>query len=470
MKPRLYQEIRDQEIRPEKDEIRGKATGFDYEEIWEENRGLNRGLNTGQGPGPGTDDDANVGVGVDGHDRQDGEELHGTYETDESDAPAMRKGSFLFRLRKITDGHHQDFLKLPPITRGDALREMNSTEKMIFEFLIILTPLFLLAKIWQFPQKSVAWLWARKGRITGSTTGTAVGHQRGKPILTAAYESCWVGFKGNQASRWGSGKEVYATQCYANDLQRLVTEVFRAQRKAGDVQRNGYFIFRNQPITVQDINRDPRVEVRHYGLLIDPWNHQRGVSPDGVIFINGQACGVLEVKCAYSKDKSLYINIKEYYYTQLMSELYLTNIYWPTIKWLDFVVWSPEHFTVDTYTFDARFYFTWYGPRELKYYFRLYLKATAEKVYMTTQQETNNPLPSAAEIRRTIERDFTMPNVRSTDSTAPDTTSGTGQFGPTNNENNNNTDNDNDPTFTQALIDLDIDLQPINLPNNSQSN
>ena len=43
--------------------------------------------------------------------------------------------------------------------------------------------------------------------------------------------------------------------------------------------KDGYFIFRNQKIPVPDINEDPTVEVQHFGLLIDPWNHHRGVSP-----------------------------------------------------------------------------------------------------------------------------------------------------------------------------------------------
>lgn len=339
------------------------------------------------------------------------EEVHGEYERDE--VPTMGKKSFLYG-SKMAD--HQWFLNQAPLTRGDALRGMTKMERFIFEFLILLTPLLLIAKIWQFAQKSVAWLWARTGRITGSTTGTAVGQQRGTPIMKGPFESLYAKFKGNKASKWGSGKEVYGTQCYCNDFKRLVTTVFREQRASGAIQAtmadgetNGYFTFRNQKIPVPDINNEPSVEVRHYGLLIDPWNHQRGVSPDGVCFINGLAVGVLEVKCAYANDKSLYVNVRLYYFSQLMNELYLGHILWPTIHWLDFVVWSPQHFTVDTYTLDTGYFYNWYAPRELKFYFGLFIKTLAEKMYLTAQQETKDVSPSDEMVERVITRDLTMP-------------------------------------------------------------
>lgn len=344
-----------------------------------------------------------------------GEEVHGEYERDASDATPLSKQSFLSHL-KADD--HLRFLAMAPLTRGDALRNMSPLDRIIFEVIVLLTPLLLIRKIWQFAQKSAQWLWARTARLTGSHTSIAVGHQRGTPIMKGPYESIYFKFKGNRASMWGSGKEVYATQCYCNDFNRIVTNVFREQRRSGQIQEtmedgehNGYFIFRNQKIPVADINDEPSVEVRHYGLLIDPWNHHRGVSPDGVVFINGLAVGVLEVKCAYAQDKSLYVNIKPYYIDQIMSELYLGHLYWPTAHWVDFVVWSPQHFTVDTFTFDAAYYYGWYAPRELKYYFRIYLKTLSERLYHVTQEETKNSNPTLEDVRRQAEKDFVMPEA-----------------------------------------------------------
>lgn len=381
-------------------------------------------------------------------------EVHEGYDREESEGPPIGKRS---RLAFVRAEDHQAFLSSPPMSRGEALRSMGVLERMVYEFLIILTPLSLLCKIWQFAQKSVQWLWARTGRLTGSHTSVAVGHQRGTPIMKGPYESIFSKFKGNKASQWGSGKEVYATQCYCNDFKRLVTHVFRSQRREKQLLRlkeggkeRLYFVFRNQRIPVPNIDQDPEVEVRHYGLLIDPWNHHRGVSPDGIVFVNGVAVGVLEVKCAYAQQKSLYPNIHTYYFDQIQSELYIGHLYWPTIQWVDFVVWSPQHFTVDTFTFDAHYYYQWYAPREIRYYFKLYLPTLAEKIKLLTQHEHHTENPSQELLQKTIKREFTMPDPPPKPELST-VTSGHAQLGL-------NTEIDRDWHAQLLQIDLDLDL------------
>jgi hypothetical protein len=457
--------------------------GFDYANLWEEADALRAfadrdsnlpyaKITTNEHKSRDKGEQEKEDEGEEEEEEEQKEEVHGEYERDEDSerVPGLAKKSFL---RNLEPDDHQRFLAQAPMTRGDALRNMNPIERMIFDFLIILTPIILLSKIWQFPQKSGPWLWARTGRLTGSHTGVAVGHQRGTPVMRGPYESTYMKFKGNKASMWGSGKEVYATQCYVNDLKRLVTTVFREQRKSGAIQatmadgeHDGYFIFRNQKIPVADINDEPSVEVRHYGLLIDPWNHNRGVSPDGVVFINGVAVGVLEVKCP-DQGRSLYLNIKPYYFDQIMSEMYIGHLYWPTIHWVDYVVWSPRNFTVDTFTFDARYYYGWYGPRELKYYYRLYLKTLGEKMYLLAQQETQDITPNDETIRKVIEREFTMPKFQPPPVVAPPpshtvfaddsvltTQSGQGQM-----HSISPTKTSIDPDFERQLLEMDLDFE-----------
>lgn len=77
--------------------------------------------------------------------------------------------------------------------------------------------------------------------MTGSTVGASVGHGYDKRPLKQAKDAA-VDKKqeeppdsfGNHPSpmAWGAGKETYAVQCYINDLQRLVSKVFREQRLA----------------------------------------------------------------------------------------------------------------------------------------------------------------------------------------------------------------------------------------------
>jgi hypothetical protein len=342
----------------------------------------------------------------------------------------------------------------PPLTRGEALRRMSEIERMVFSFLVRLRPLSLLQRIWSLPQKSEPWKWARMGRITGSSTGAAVGQQRKTRVKKVAYAAVYLKFKGNAATIWGSGKEVYAAKCYANDLQRLVTECFRAQRRSGAIQATAdspdglHFVFRNQKIAVPDIDLDPVVEIRHYGLLVDPWNHWRGVSPDGVIFINGIACGVLEVKCSFGKKYSLYTNVRPYYYNQLQCELYIGNRYWPTIRWLDFVVWSPQHFTVDTYVFDVDYFYSWYLPRELKYYFRLYLPTLAERVHYRAQQISGTRFPAKPDIRKAMLQLLVLPSLAPPPPPAPVA------------ESRESRSAGDDPAFEAALAAMDMPDPP----------
>jgi len=346
------------------------------------------------------------------------EEAVGEWAQDLTDA---NEGASTSRLARNTAEENLEWLARPPMTRGDALRRMSPLERGIFAFLVVLRPLLLLSRIWSLPQKSEPWKWARNGRITGSSTGAAVGQQRNTRVQKAAYGSVYLKFKGSVATEWGSGKEVYGTRCHANDWKRLVVKTFREQRRSGEIQRTAdaqgrlHFVFRNQRIPVPHIDHDPHVEVRHYGLMIDPWNHWRGVSPDGVLFINDIACGALEVKCSFGKKYSLYTNVRPYYYNQLQCEMYIVNRYWPTVRWLDFVVWSPEHFTVDTYTFDAEYFYGWYAPREIKYYFQLYLPTLAERVHFIAQRDSGRRLPSADDLEGAMRRLFIMPGA----STAP---------------------------------------------------
>src|SRR5688572_15646957 len=121
-------------------------------------------------------------------------------------------------LAAVSAEENQEWLAEPPLRRGDALRNMSADEYAVFSFLVALRPMTLLARVWQFPQKSEPWKWARTGRITGSSTGAAVGQQRKTRVKKAAHAAVYLKFKGSAATIWGSGKEVYATKCYANDL------------------------------------------------------------------------------------------------------------------------------------------------------------------------------------------------------------------------------------------------------------
>lgn len=291
------------------------------------------------------------------------------------------------------------FLSHSCMTRLEALDKMSAIERLIFEHQILLRPLLPIVTLMSsVPQKSKLWQQVRRGRITGSVTAACVGHNPNKSAVRMGIDFSEPNQKRQDDSdlsadasplTWGSGKEVYAQQVYVSDLQGIVTKEFRKQRLEHyrNVENKGKpmesFVFRNQtiPIGNRSIHRDPLVELCSFSFLVDTQNHWRGVSPDGVVMINGVVVGCIEIKCPFAKKKKLHSNTKTYYYDQMMNEIYMVRQYWGNdVKWIDSINWSPDGFTVDTLPFDAQYFFSWYLPRELRFYFGLALPLAAQRL------------------------------------------------------------------------------------------
>lgn len=314
---------------------------------------------------------------------------------------------------RVGNEENQTFLNMNPHFHSTVyLNQMTKLQQLVFYFMIEIKPLSLLLDIVQYPQKSQKWKKARVGRMTGSVAASAVGQQRITKVKKAAWDIIYKIFKPVPATIWGTDHEPDATQSYVNDLYLNVVKIFREQRKNGSIeQQNNHFLFRGQLIPIINIKKDPIIEIRHYALLIDPYNPWRGMSPDGVIFINDVAVGVLEVKCpygSYTQQYWLYVNMKTYYYNQTQCELYLCNLYWPTIKWVDFVVWSPTLFTVETMIFDAEYFYSWYLPRELRFYFHCYLPILVERLLYLTRKEYLTLFPSVEQMLIILKKHFSL--------------------------------------------------------------
>ncbi len=287
---------------------------------------------------------------------------------------------------------------------------MTPVERAFYEYTILLSPAdLLIAKISTFGQKTEPWKWARKGRMTGSTVASSVGHgYDNRPLKQAKDAAIDKPFKkpvaygkGPSPMDWGSGKETYAGQCYINDLQRLVSKVFREQRLAffrdptTKDQTMTHFVFRDQRIPVPNIFIDPQVQIIAYNLLIQPMNHHRGCSPDGVVFINGMPCGCIEIKCPSPYGGNhLHPLTKSYYYDQLMAELYLTGNFWKTVGWVDAINWTTRWWYVETFVLDTEYFYEWYLPRELRYYFSAFLPLVSQHLRMSRFSLAATLLPS----------------------------------------------------------------------------
>ena len=201
------------------------------------------------------------GRGAPGHDE-------GDHAEQEAETP-KRSGANKSLYARVRVGEHLAFLESPPLRRGDALRLMqkNDFERELFEYLVLLEP-DEIAAIWKFDQKSLAWLWSRQGRSTGSAIAPGVGLNRYTRPLKHAFKLVYERFQSNSMTEWGATNEDNAAQAYIDDLLPTVTRCFRRQRALGFVERNGFFVFRNQRIRVPDINADPTVELRLWGQLV----------------------------------------------------------------------------------------------------------------------------------------------------------------------------------------------------------
>jgi hypothetical protein len=292
-----------------------------------------------------------------------------------------------FEHARLAEELHTEFLKRPCRTRSEYLASMSASERIVFDEMTGLKDLSEIREIVKHPQKSAEWLNARKARITGSVAATSVGlGSKKERMLCKARDMVYKKFKSNPLMDWGVENESNGAFSYIQDLREIINETYKQQRKEQESRKQPFksFKFRGFEIPVLDPDALPTVILAPFGLVLDPYNHWRGISPDGVIVVNGIPIGCLEIKCPwgdyYKKDHAIYVNIPKYYYPQLQAELYTCNLIFPTVTWIDFVVWSPQHFTVDTFVFDSPFFFGWYAKREMRFYFEAFLPILAEKV------------------------------------------------------------------------------------------
>jgi putative phage-type endonuclease len=144
-------------------------------------------------------------------------------------------------------------------------------------------------------QRTEAWVQARRGRLTASQFGAALGLS---PYLSRV--ALWkqlVGltepFTGNPATDWGTAHEADAIHAF-------------------------------------------EVET---GLLVEPaaflpYEEWSGCSPDGWI-LDGKRRGILEAKAPYSQ--RLYEDIPEYYRAQVLGQLGITKA-----DYASFICWTPD--------------------------------------------------------------------------------------------------------------------------------
>jgi len=166
------------------------------------------------------------------------------------------------------------------------------------------------------------------------------------------------GFKGNDATRWGSEKEAVA-------LGEYIT------RKRSEFAASG-------------LDQDA-FQVTQSGLHVCVEAGWLAASPDGHVQ-EGPQKGLLEIKCPFSK--RIYPSIPDYYVDQVQGLCAILGY-----EWADFVVWTPKEMKVERVAFDRDYWLTELRPSLVSFYRDLFLPAYAD---MCLSQPDHEISPSPA--------------------------------------------------------------------------
>ena len=207
-------------------------------------------------------------------------------------------------------------------------------------------------------QRTPAWHVARRGKLTASNLGAALG-QVNYISRAAAYRRAMgiEKFQGNVATQWGNDNEANGTMAYQSLTGNLVTAT---------------------------------------GLHLHPNHHWLAGSPDGFVGLEG----MIEVKCPYyfRKDNTgrLHKQVPPHYYQQMNALMEICNR-----EWCDYICWAPEGMVVyrvkrDTQCFD--FLLTYYA-----------------QFYAAMQAQADNPPPLSKEDKHKIHEQLSLAMERSVD-------------------------------------------------------
>jgi hypothetical protein len=234
----------------------------------------------------------------------------------------------------------------------------------------------------RYEQRSEEWLEARKGRITASNFGSAVGRNKYSTPTALVKNMLWATFKGNICTRWGTEHESDGEDCYAAskhmDILDNPDETILAAMSEAE---------RDVIVTA--------LRVEEAGLVINPERPWMGNSPDGLIHVTYASgrleTGLLEIKCPYGK-KFYPDTVPPQYMAQIQGTM--GNLGLP---WCDFVVWTPQETQITRVPFDPEYWNGMLLPKLTEFYFNRYVPAAVNK---------ENGLLEEGEIEVAIELDM----------------------------------------------------------------
>jgi len=202
-------------------------------------------------------------------------------------------------------------------------------------------------------QRSKEWFRARKGKLTGSNIGAALGVNPWKTpedlirSMVRSYHGAESEFKGNIATEYGQLHEPLATMDYFGKTDNFVEEC---------------------------------------GFFVHPDYNWLGASPDGLI----GADGVIEIKCPFGKrnDKEPVFKTageQPHYYAQMQIEMAVTGR-----KFCHFFQWSKHGTSLETIEFNHAWFHN--ALPQLKDFHDLYLSELDNPEHLEAKQVEINTL------------------------------------------------------------------------------
>lgn len=221
----------------------------------------------------------------------------------------------------------------------------------------------------RYEQKSAEWLNARKGLITASNFGSAIGVNKYTSKRALLKQMVWGnGFTGNAATRWGCDNESVACDIYVETKQMEIEE-----RKTKSSRE------RELPPGEREFPLDGVVELRveQKGLVINPKRPWMGNSPDGIVHVTHASgrteTGLLEIKCPFRKT----------FYADTVPPQYMAQIQGTMgnlcLPWCDFVVWTPSETQITRVPFDPEYWSSLLLPNLTDFYFNQYVPAMVNR-------------------------------------------------------------------------------------------
>ena len=236
------------------------------------------------------------------------------------------------------------------------------------------------ALIEALPQRSDAWLIARKLRLTASNFGAAVGISAFCSPEDLLLQLLFGGFTGNEATRYGTENEPVACAQYLRDLIATFGSNAPTHQESGltvstqwpwmgaspdGIMHCNTAALHSNSIPVR--NQPPGRDCTLMGLESTTFSETDGpMTVSAVSWPNQAHRFLLEIKCPFRK--RLYSSIPDYYFAQIQGSMQILDL-----PYCHFYVWTPYGSSLECFPRNDQYWTEFLFPRLRLFYFNRFL-------------------------------------------------------------------------------------------------